>query len=604
MGPAEHSLLDRQVADAMRLASRDPNAAARLFEPLRAATLSPVARLRLGVAEAEAAQARFELPTSAGLAARLLPQARALDERELVARLLLVLASARFELGEREQAQADAAEAERVARASGDVTNGVAALLLQAGLDVRLGRFGSAAMRTQQAEQLGAGSNDPGVRAKLALGNALLAGQLDDTDSALPLLVEAASAFGADGDLIQQADAVRNRASLLLRSADPAAALEPAEQALALYKKLADAYGRASAMSDLAMALSARGEHARAAATAAQAVHAMRSIDEGDSLSLALRDQARVLLAAGRADEARPLVESVRQRAAASTDQRLKLNDAQLRRQLHALLGQWRDAYAAAAQELDLQRARTAELQARQLAVQRGRMEVQQVAAALARERRQAESQRAALVKAENTGRLQTLLLVLGVAVIAVTVWALLRVSRRNRQSMLLAQTDALTGLPNRRQLAIAGAQRLADCRRRGLAFSAVMIDIDHFKQVNDRHGHATGDAVLRSVGHALQTQMRGGDLVARYGGEEFSVLLPGSRLEAAQRIAERLRIMVCELAGEDMGLDRGITISLGVAQARGGEDLDALLSRADRALYAAKHGGRNRVVADEIASH
>ena len=159
------------------------------------------------------------------------------------------------------------------------------------------------------------------------------------------------------------------------------------------------------------------------------------------------------------------------------------------------------------------------------------------------------------------------------------------------------AATDLLTGLPNRRALADRFLIEVARTQRTGEALSLVMFDLDHFKQVNDRYGHAGGDAVLRSVGQLCIRSFRGVDMSARVGGEEFAVLLPGASVQQAGAVMERFLHTL-----GDMDMDVGtqnvrITATAGVAQQQPGEDLDALLARADTALYAGKEAGRNRVV-------
>ena len=123
-------------------------------------------------------------------------------------------------------------------------------------------------------------------------------------------------------------------------------------------------------------------------------------------------------------------------------------------------------------------------------------------------------------------------------------------------------------------------------------------VDVDHFKEVNDQHGHAAGDRVLAFVGEVLRRHLREGDLAVRMGGEEFAVLLQGMHPSAAQAVAERLRCDLERLAAQGAGLP--ITASLGVALATPGIDFAALWSQADGALYRAKSLGRNRVECTE----
>ena len=160
-----------------------------------------------------------------------------------------------------------------------------------------------------------------------------------------------------------------------------------------------------------------------------------------------------------------------------------------------------------------------------------------------------------------------------------------------------LARVDALTGIANRHTLFEVGEQELSRMRRFGHTLSALMLDIDHFKHVNDTHGHAVGDQVLRNVAQCLRRHTRAVDLVARYGGDEMVVLLVETDLDGARRSGERLRELLAQSAIETAQGPVGVTVSLGVADAHAeGDALDILLGRADAALYAAKQGGRNQI--------
>jgi diguanylate cyclase (GGDEF)-like protein len=176
----------------------------------------------------------------------------------------------------------------------------------------------------------------------------------------------------------------------------------------------------------------------------------------------------------------------------------------------------------------------------------------------------------------------------------------LLRFSRdlaaSNERLQRLALTDALTELPNRRSAVERLEQEWALAQRGERKLSCMMVDIDHFKAINDKLGHQAGDEVLKSVAQALRHSARTQDLVCRYGGEEFVVICPDTDLKAAAQCAERLRQKVSELDHRGRGF--ALTISVGVAERRSDMgSVDALLARADACLYAAKEAGRNRVV-------
>ena len=157
-----------------------------------------------------------------------------------------------------------------------------------------------------------------------------------------------------------------------------------------------------------------------------------------------------------------------------------------------------------------------------------------------------------------------------------------------------LSLTDALTGLPNRRQFDAIMRHDFESAVRDNQPLAVLMIDLDHFKWINDTYGHQHGDAVLRAVAASLSDWAREADLVARWGGEEFAVLAPSTDGEGARILGERLRGAV-EVIRVDEG--PGATITVGVAARGDNESADALLGRADRALYRGKADGRNRVV-------
>jgi two-component system cell cycle response regulator len=173
---------------------------------------------------------------------------------------------------------------------------------------------------------------------------------------------------------------------------------------------------------------------------------------------------------------------------------------------------------------------------------------------------------------------------------------------RRLREGLQMAVTDPLTGLPNRRY-ALSHLARVAErAAARGTGFAALLLDLDRFKAVNDAHGHAAGDAVLRAVAGRLQGALRAVDLLARMGGEEFLAVLPESGPEEARAAADRLRRAVGEAPVPLPGgghVTQTVSVGLACAQAGAGagpEKVDGLIERADRALYAAKAAGRDRV--------
>jgi diguanylate cyclase (GGDEF)-like protein len=161
-----------------------------------------------------------------------------------------------------------------------------------------------------------------------------------------------------------------------------------------------------------------------------------------------------------------------------------------------------------------------------------------------------------------------------------------------------LATHDSLTGLLNRRACLDSLLVELDRGCRTGNPVCIVMADIDHFKRINDAHGHQTGDEVLREVARRMQRSLRGYDIAGRFGGEEFLLVLPGCNLEEGAKLAERICHVVCSEPVKAKNERIEVSISLGVAVANppGPADLEALLGSADAALYRAKEAGRNRI--------
>jgi len=176
--------------------------------------------------------------------------------------------------------------------------------------------------------------------------------------------------------------------------------------------------------------------------------------------------------------------------------------------------------------------------------------------------------------------------------------WQRMQQSSANQEELeRLANFDSLTGLYNRRAILRRLDEEIKHANRYREELSLSMVDIDHFKKVNDQYGHLTGDDVLEKLATLLRQNIRGPDSVGRYGGEEFIIILSKADLSAALVVAERIRkaIEMAEMKDSE-GSVFGITVSLGLSSYRPGEDKYSLISRADDALYKAKENGRNRV--------
>ena len=200
---------------------------------------------------------------------------------------------------------------------------------------------------------------------------------------------------------------------------------------------------------------------------------------------------------------------------------------------------------------------------------------------------------------AQNT-RLIVILLVLLIA--SIGYWAF-KIKRVQLSLKKMAETDALTGICNRHHFTLRAERALAECARNGEQAALIMFDLDHFKNINDRFGHGTGDWALKEVSEASKGFCRRIDVIGRLGGEEFAILMYGCDLRAAARVAEDCRVRLAQIDTRETGHVFAITGSFGVTSSmQSGYSLAKLLSQADKQLYRAKHQGRNRVCVYEPA--
>ncbi len=191
--------------------------------------------------------------------------------------------------------------------------------------------------------------------------------------------------------------------------------------------------------------------------------------------------------------------------------------------------------------------------------------------------------------------------LVVTLVVVYITQLVLVRYQKRLER---LASTDELTGLLNRHASSILFKKLLQDYRREPRPVSILLIDIDHFKLINDRFGHRCGDEALRQVATLLSSSLRESDLAVRWGGEEFLLLLKGCTLSEAKRLAEDIRVKVAEYGLQTNSGTVNLTLCIGISEYDGIETLDQTINRADAALYRAKDEGRNRVAVDPEAAN
>jgi diguanylate cyclase (GGDEF)-like protein len=205
------------------------------------------------------------------------------------------------------------------------------------------------------------------------------------------------------------------------------------------------------------------------------------------------------------------------------------------------------------------------------------------------------------LIDAPSNPRWALAALLGAAGLVALVVWPLMRMLRdledARVQLDVLATRDELTGVYNRRQFLVLADREWARCRRYDMGAALLMLDIDHFKRVNDLNGHLAGDLMLREIARAIGDTLRHADFVGRFGGEEFIVFLPHTDTLGALDVAERIREKVALISLEWRGQKIGTTMSVGVGTLGVEHDtVGALIADADRALYTAKHAGRNCV--------
>lgn len=418
--------------------------------------------------------------------------------------------------------------------------------------------------------------------------------RVGDTDEALRLLEPLLRAARARDAQVDAGVYLHNLAQIRYTREEWDLALANFEASRAIAQATGDASGVAYAEYGVATSLLRLG---RAAEAMPRARHAASLLAGGSDPQQALRI---AVLSADLHNElkqpaqALTTLANVAAAVQATRDESLHAEWHRAHALAHAQLGGWRQAY----ESLQAADAIGRREQRQRLSEQSGRLRMQ-----FNREKdtaeldalRRLDDQRSELL------RTQALALALFVALLGAAVGFAVHKRREARRMGTLAMGDELTGLPNRRALLQRLEAELHQARRLARPLSVLMIDADHFKAINDTHGHAVGDQVLRHLAGLLHHSLRAGDWVGRLGGEEFLAVLPDASLEHTHAIAERMREAIAAAPCPTAQGPLAISVSIGIASHRGdGETSSALLQRADAALYAAKTLGRNRVAAAE----
>ncbi len=373
-------------------------------------------------------------------------------------------------------------------------------------------------------------------------------------------------------------------------------ALPDFRRAMAIDLELGNPAGVAESERSIGAVLAKQGREEEALPLIDSAIARYRAAGDSEGVARVQITRARTLHALGRSRDALADLAVAERYFHERNNPRLLAQVYESQADIHADAGDWRKAYAALKSYRETQEM----LEARAREEQGSRLRVQFDTAKKEQENRELLIENAhrgeALRNAERMRALQRLTILLGTAlVVLLAAMAILQI-RRGYHLRRLAMTDELTGMPNRRSI-LERLEREVAALRDGRALSVVAFDVDHFKRINDVHGHHGGDRVLRSIADIIGQALPANARLGRMGGEEFLIVLPACGADAAFALAERLRARVAEARFDGFATDERVTISLGVSEGVPGDDVEALLRRADAALYRAKGEGRDRAV-------
>jgi diguanylate cyclase (GGDEF)-like protein len=333
--------------------------------------------------------------------------------------------------------------------------------------------------------------------------------------------------------------------------------------------------------------------------SALRAFAAAHSVDEVKETQGLL---ARIDLANGHAEKALNTLNEVLDQSGADLLPSRVPSIYQSRARANADLRNFREAYADLSEYARLYAAANDAERAQAAAAMRARFETDREIERNALLKHELEVSRDQADRQARELRWNAIVVTSGVIVIALLIYFLV-INRRYRQQLVkLASLDGLTGLPNRRRTAELATAALADATAAQSALTIAIIDMDHFKIINDRCGHATGDFVLKEFARVGREALRDSDVLGRWGGEEFLLIMPDATLDLALASLERMRTLVFGIHLPTSGAGLRVSLSAGLATSdRHGRSLDEMIARADTALYEAKHEGRDLVrVADE----
>lgn len=498
--------------------------------------------------------------------------------------------------GQNDQALADYSAGLTLATALGDRRLQVSAYSFRGELRTFLGDYAQGLLDLQQAVVLSEREGIPNAgRYNLRLIGAVFL-KLEDFDKAERYFQHLLKDYTAIGEHSYAALARRELGNVAEARGEYAKALEIFKKAQREYQTLGDTEAAVYVNRAIAACLIGLGRHHEALEAIAKLRTYAQGINDTEMLARLMVLEGQALLGLNRGADALAVLDKALALDNTQTNPKRQSEVLESRTLVLASQQRWRDAYETGKRYAALHLNADRELRERGATRLRIQFDSERTEAENRRLSREAGLKSEALAALEATRRWQAAALSLGLVVVLVLALLALRQIRRSRRLAVLAMTDELTQIANRRQIELLGREALAAYERSGDAFSVVVFDIDHFKRINDRYGHAVGDAVLRQVSAAAAKVLRGLDRIGRIGGEEFLVVLPGAHWEQALQIAERLRLAVAALHCPELEEGAQVTVSLGIAEAcQSDGTLPTLIARADAALYRAKQQGRNR---------
>jgi len=588
---------DGTLARIEQLAGRQPVEAQRELDALskRRGDLDEPARLRVELIRVLIADAQYRSDDVLAISDRIRERVQALDNARFRMLLEHARAGAFYELGRSDECWTALQEELHQAERTKDDDLFAQAMVDRARFLIRRSDFEPAAESVADAERRVHG---PQAGAEVAFSNANLAKAIGDWGLALSSYQAAYVKFEAVGDRTGEADSLAGSGEALRQLGRISDAIGPLNVASRLYREVDDKDGEALATQALALVHAGLNDPSLALSLNAEAIEKLSRLNEPVQLAQARVDRAHLLILRNRAAEALPLIEQAGAVLREKGDLKSQAHFHETAAAMLAALGRFREAYEEMQQYLDADHRRIDQLVSHQLAAQRGRLESERLSRENALLRAEANSSQTALAQANRATRLQNIVLALVAIVVVGALYAIWRQRTLMRRIARMAETDALTGVLSRRHVLELGQRMMNRCRRDGRSCAMLMLDVDRFKDINDRYGHIAGDRALRAISAALSRCLRPEDQIGRYGGEEFAVILPGADAKEAGAVAERLRTAVQTLKPDWAPAADPLTVSGGIAIATDEiADFTELLVRADQALYRAKDAGRNRMV-------